>query len=145
MSPVHREHIRGCLSVPDVGHVSEAIAHELLAEVDRLHTWPGLMSLLAEHYPAAVFTGESGEPGPVIIAMTRAVDRLRARQSEITALADELDTATRADSQARAAFLQPDGSGWSVEVGRTQTRLLAAQEAWMQAADRNRTDDKEVG
>lgn len=36
MGDLRLQHIRRCLSVPDVGGVSEAFAHELLAEVDRL-------------------------------------------------------------------------------------------------------------
>jgi hypothetical protein len=49
-------------------------ADTLAAEVRRLHTWNGLMSLLDEHYPADVMTGESGDPGPRILALVRALD-----------------------------------------------------------------------
>src|SRR5438445_12570460 len=49
----------------------------LTAEVDRLHSWAGLMSLLDEHYPAEVFTGSSGDPGPAIVFLTREVNELR--------------------------------------------------------------------
>jgi hypothetical protein len=50
------------------------------AEVDRLHSWQGLMSLLDEHYPAHIFTGESGDEGPRVLALVREVDRLQHEQ-----------------------------------------------------------------
>jgi hypothetical protein len=53
--------------------ICEAAA-ALAAEVRRLRTWNGLMSLLDEHYPADVMTGESGDPGPRILALVRALD-----------------------------------------------------------------------
>jgi hypothetical protein len=48
------------------------------AEIDRLHSWDGLMELLDEHWPADIFTGESGDPGPRIVALIRMVDQARA-------------------------------------------------------------------
>lgn len=56
-------------------------ADELLVEVERLHTWRGLISLLDKHYPPDVFDGSSDDPGPRIIALTREVERLRAREA----------------------------------------------------------------
>ncbi len=49
----------------------------LLAEIDRLKSWNGLMSLLNERYPADVITGESGDAGAMVVRLTREVDRLR--------------------------------------------------------------------
>lgn len=49
----------------------------LLDEVARLHTWKGLLWILNEHYPADVFDGSSGDPGPTIVALTREVERHR--------------------------------------------------------------------
>ena len=51
----------------------------LVTEVRRLHTWAGLMSLLDEHYPADVFAGTSGDPGPTIVALLREISRQRER------------------------------------------------------------------
>jgi hypothetical protein len=47
------------------------------AELERLHTWAGLMSLLDEHYPADVPLGPDNDPGPRILRLTRELDRLR--------------------------------------------------------------------
>lgn len=58
------------------------------AEVERLHSWAGLMSLLDENYPADIVDGSSGDPGPRTVVLARAVDAERA-------LADELAEALR--------------------------------------------------
>ena len=52
---------------------------ELEAEVGRLHTWDGLMSLLDEHYPADVplVSDPANGPGPRLVATIREVDQLR--------------------------------------------------------------------
>lgn len=71
----------------------------LRAEVERLHTWAGLMSLLDEHYPADVMTGESGDPGPRIVALTREVERLRDLRRQLW-----------------QTFGRPDGAGMDVEL-----------------------------
>lgn len=71
---------------PRGDHLSGLTADEvgkLLDEVERLHTWNGLMSQLDRHYPPDVFDGSSGDPGPRIIALTRGIDRLRAQLAEI--------------------------------------------------------------
>jgi hypothetical protein len=53
------------------------------AEIDRLHSWAGLMELLDEHWPAAIFPGPAdaadarGDDGPRILALIRAVDAER--------------------------------------------------------------------
>ena len=41
----------------------------------RLHSWAGLMSLLDEHWPEGIFTGESGDEGARIVALIRLADR----------------------------------------------------------------------
>lgn len=46
-------------------------------EMARLHTWHGLMSLLDEHYPADIFDGSSGDPGPRIAVLIREINELR--------------------------------------------------------------------
>ena len=53
---------------------------ELLAEVERLHTWDGLMSLLDEHWPDDIFPtlrdDASRDPGPRIVSLLRWVEQL---------------------------------------------------------------------
>lgn len=64
----------------------------LLDELDRLHTWSGLMSLLDEHYPAEVFDGSSGDLGARIVTLTRALDAvLQARATIEGRQRDEID------------------------------------------------------
>jgi len=65
------------------------------AEVARLHTWAGLMSLLDEHYPADVMTGESGDPGPRIVALVRAVAELKRRDEAAAAVDQHWDGTVR--------------------------------------------------
>ena len=57
----------------------------LAAEVERLNTWGGLMSLLDKYYPADVFDGLSGDEGPNTITLIRAVDKLRAEVDRMKA------------------------------------------------------------
>lgn len=40
-------------------------------------TWQGLQRILADRYPDDIFTGESGDPGPQLLAALREVERLR--------------------------------------------------------------------
>ncbi|OBY33429.1 hypothetical protein [Mycolicibacter kumamotonensis] len=79
------------------------LADELLAEVERLHTWDGLMSLLDEHWPQSIFPTLSDDPGrdpgPRIVSLLRWVEHLRAlqrddRQNAINAI-EERDQAVR--------------------------------------------------
>jgi hypothetical protein len=108
-----------------------------LAERDRLHTWHGLMSVLDQHYPPNVPLGPDSDPGPRILALTRALDAARA----------ELATARR-DAAADALLMvrqrfeeRTDGDGnidtgwwlmwlqaWAAEV-RTGQRTIIPQSA----------------
>lgn len=36
-------------------------------------TWDGLMAILDAYYPAAVFTGETGDPGAKLVAAIREI------------------------------------------------------------------------
>ena len=51
------------------------------AEVGRLHTWDGLISLLDEHWPDDIFPtmedSENRDPGPRIVSLIRWVEQLR--------------------------------------------------------------------
>lgn len=70
-----------------------AMFAELVAEVERLHSWDGLMSLLDEHWPADIFPTqddrEDRDLGPRIVSLLRWVDQLRPRRIETV---EELDT-----------------------------------------------------
>jgi hypothetical protein len=63
----------------------------VLAELERLNSWHGLMSVLDEKYPEDIFPtredDDARDPGPRIVSLLRWVDRLRA---ENTALAAKL-------------------------------------------------------
>lgn len=71
----------------------EFIAHApadidwLLAEVERLHSWDGLMALLDEHWPDDIFPTlpdrEDRDPGARIVSLLRWVDRLRSKLGNV--------------------------------------------------------------
>lgn len=60
---------------------ARTLVPELVAEVERLHSWDGLISLVDEHYPADIFPTEpdrdTRDPGPRIISLLRVCDELR--------------------------------------------------------------------
>lgn len=64
------------------------------AELDRLHSWAGLMELLDEHWPESIFPtlpdSTERDAGPRIISLIRRVDAAEAR---IKAVRDVLDAA----------------------------------------------------
>lgn len=59
----------------------------LLAEIDRLHSWTGLMALLDEHWPEDIFPTREDDtardPGPRIISLLRRTIRLRAENARL--------------------------------------------------------------
>lgn len=60
---------------------------QLRAELDRLHSWAGLIELLDEHWPADIFPGggESTDLGPRVVGLIRESDRLRAELAQLRA------------------------------------------------------------
>ena len=60
--------------------------NRLAKEIDRLHTWDGLMELLDEHWPEDIFPTlpdtDKRDPGPRIVSLLRMVDRLRAEGAD---------------------------------------------------------------
>jgi hypothetical protein len=70
--------------VADAGFIAaaRALVPELVAEIEWLHSWDGLMSLLDEHYPESVFPTaddrEGRDSGPRIVSLIRQLNRLRA-------------------------------------------------------------------
>lgn len=65
------------------------------AEIERLHSWDGLMELLDEHYPIDMIQDTSGDPGSRICALIREMDELRDRLVGATELLHEQATALR--------------------------------------------------
>ncbi len=59
-------------------------------EIKRLNTWDGLISLLDRHYPADIFDGSSGDPGPRIVVLIRTI-------------AEQMERADYAEDQAATA------------------------------------------
>lgn len=82
---------RELLADPPIGvEVWGPIVEGLLGELERLHTWDGLMSLADEHYPTDIFPHLAGQPddpdrdpGPRILLLIREVDRLRAIDADL--------------------------------------------------------------
>ncbi|AVI04339.1 hypothetical protein SEA_NORMANBULBIEJR_83 [Mycobacterium phage NormanBulbieJr] len=72
---------------------ARSLVPELIAEVERLHTWDGLMELLDEHWPADIFPtlpdDDKRDPGPRIISLLRWVSRLRAQETRIRELCED--------------------------------------------------------
>lgn len=68
----------------------------LRSELDRLHSWAGLMELLDEHWPAEVFDGQSEDSGPRIVSLIRAVDAERASRQAWAEEAMRLELADEA-------------------------------------------------
>lgn len=64
---------------------AQRVAERLLAEVERLHTWAGLMSLVDEHYPTSVFPVGEDDPtrdlGPRILSLIRHLDHARSSEA----------------------------------------------------------------
>lgn len=62
---------------------------EVAHEVERLHSWDGLMELLDEHWPADIFLDRetaaerSADDGPRVIALIRALDAVRAERAAL--------------------------------------------------------------
>jgi hypothetical protein len=69
-----------------------AEVERLTAELDRLHSWDGLMELMDEHWPADIFPTRpddpNRDPGPRIVSLLRWV----------AGLASERDAATERES-----------------------------------------------
>lgn len=65
---------------------ARTLVPELVAELERLHSWDGLMELLDEHWPEDIFPTmpdtDRRDPGPRIVSLLRMVDRLRAEGAD---------------------------------------------------------------
>ena len=74
----------------------------LTAEVERLHSWAGLIELLDEHWPKDIFPtlpdDKGRDLGPRLVSLIRINDQLRGRLAAVGALAREL-IAAQGDGQ----------------------------------------------
>jgi hypothetical protein len=94
-------------------------------QLERLHSWGGLLELLDEHWPADIFpvpetieaakSQERRDIGPVVLSLIRWVDRLSV---DLAAARQQLD-------QVRAAFQRWSG-GPDYEFEQTMRALLDA-------------------
>lgn len=98
------------------------VIERLLAEIDRLRTWDGLMSLLDEKWPEDIFPTREDDserdPGPRIVSLLRWVDRLQTqlRNSEQCAVR-ELQAQVRADDfEDEAARLRAENTALAAAV-----------------------------
>lgn len=75
MTPERRVVVQRVASSEARAALDAAGVPELLAEVERLHSWDGVMSLLDEHYPTDIFPvlpdREDRDSGPRILSLTR--------------------------------------------------------------------------
>jgi hypothetical protein len=78
----------------------------LLDEVERLHSWEGLMSLLDEMYPDDIYPtredDETRDPGPRIVSLLRRLDEARASVEFLSPFVEANDGLGQALVEARA-------------------------------------------
>jgi hypothetical protein len=108
---------------------------DLRRERDYLRTWSGLMSVLDQHYPPDVQLGPDSDPGPRILALTRALDAARDRwqreavqQQGLTVAAEQERDAARDELAERTR--ERDHSDAALEA--------AARDMAQMTADRDR-------
>lgn len=83
-------------------------ADALETELTRLHSWDGLIELLNEHWPAEIFNGSSGDPGPTIVALIRVIDGLQQDNASQRAAVETADVLADAVAGARV-----ENTNWS--------------------------------
>lgn len=88
------------------------------AELDRLHSWAGLMELLDEHYPADLIPTAPDDPardtGPRIVSLIRRVDAAEAAMQRVREMhaPEHLGTRDRDGREIAACALCLDADGW---------------------------------
>lgn len=90
----------------------------LLAEIERIHSWGGLMSLLDEHWPADIFPMPEGldgakgtthrDTGPIVLGLIRWVDKLNGQRADALAKLDAVREWHSKDSR----HCYADGDPW---------------------------------
>lgn len=105
--------------------VSRSLAIELVGELERLHSWDGLMSLLDEYYPESTFPTEPDcddrDAGPRIVSLIRhlsaeraEVERLRGFAAPAGGVIPLLDAGRGADAQRHRRRNEPRHGGGAV-------------------------------
>lgn len=126
---------RELLADPPIGvEVWGPIVEGLLGELERLHTWDGLMSLADEHYPTDIFPHLAGQPddpdrdpGPRILLLIREVDRLRAIDADLAKARNVIEE-VREHLWKSGPFIASDGE-WSYRmVSREELLAILADE-----------------
>jgi hypothetical protein len=89
---------------------SPGVVREQRAELERLHSWDGLLALLDDHWPEDIFPtkpdSETRDPGSRIVSLLRWVERLRAELVGTKAAFDrawEVHTEICSEDELRAA------------------------------------------
>lgn len=72
-----------------VKDIMAAILKRAGAEGARPPTWAELMSILDTHYPADIFDGSSGDPGPRLVRLVREIDEQAAEIANLKRLLGE--------------------------------------------------------
>lgn len=116
------------------------------AEVDRLHTWAGLMSLLDTYYPEDIFpTQPDGspdrDPGPRIVSLIRYLENARAENERLRAQLDAVPSAIRAYAGGELDGYSYHGDGSAIEALRRLSEH--AENIRDYAATRQETTDEQ--
>jgi len=87
--PTSSHGINGEALLADAALVADALEQrtqelaEARAEVERLDSWQGFLELLNRKYPADIFDGSSGDPGPLLIVQVRRAESAEATLEEL--------------------------------------------------------------
>lgn len=109
------------------------VVEPVRAELERLHSWAGLMELLDEHWPADIFPGRetaaerSEEDGPRVVSLIRALGEVEASRRDWAAEAAE----------GEVRFQDLLGSIWLYVDWQYVTRQLTTEQKklWADAVD----------
>lgn len=131
------KYVEDALRIRDERDAAVRERDEARAELDQLHSWDGLMRLLAEHWPADVFGdgstfSDQDDPGVQIVNLIQMVSKARA---EVERLRAELTATIERWNRAYSEAVKDMAVGWKTDV----ERLRAAQQLpdlLRQAADR---------
>ena len=83
--------------------LADAALAALWERVQFAESWPGLLAFLNRVFPESVFDGSSGDQGPRIVVLTRALGRAVAERDKAEAECDRLRTTYLALRQQREA------------------------------------------
>lgn len=140
------------ISIEDAEFIAQArtLVPELVAEIERLHTWDGLMSLVDEHYPTDIFPHFAGvpdnpdrDPGPRILSLLREVERLRAACKTLGQIIGQTNRMAL-DITGLHHLIGEDGDGDWAAVGERLAELGSERDAANAEAERLRATVERV-